>query len=93
MARHRKRVGKHAEQEGTLVDRSRTDAMITEPASVVERVVRMVETGKVPSVESSDVTLDPGTICFHADTPEVIAFLEGCHAALKERGVLIRRQA
>ncbi len=78
-------------QDGTLVDRRRTDAMITEPAPVVERVVGMVETGKVRSVESSDVTLDPGTICFHADTPAVIAFLEGCHAALKERGVSVRR--
>jgi lactam utilization protein B len=53
----------------------------------------MVETGKARSVEGSDVTLDPGTICFHADTPVVIALLEGCHAALEQRGILVSRHA
>ena len=71
---------------------AQTDAMITEPAPVVERVSRMVETGKVRSVEGSDVTLDRGAICFHADTPAVI-FLEGCHAALEQRGMSVSRHA
>jgi len=77
-------------QDGALVDRRRTDAMITEPAPVVERVMKMALEGTVRSVEGGDVKLDPGTICFHADTPAVIAFLEGCHSALNARGLSIK---
>lgn len=74
---------------GALVDRRRPDAMILAPDQVVERVARMATDGVVLSVEGSDVTLDPGTICFHADTPGVIAFLEGARSRLETLGIQV----
>jgi UPF0271 protein len=76
---------------GALVDRRRADAMVLEPQAVADRVVRMATEGVVRSIEGSDVKLEPGTICFHADTPPVLAFLEAARKGLEERGVSIGR--
>ena len=72
---------------GALVDRRRPDAMVVDPAQVVDRVARMATDGVVRSIEGTDVTLDPGTLCFHADTPGVIAFLEGARSRLDALGI------
>ncbi|QAA94650.1 hypothetical protein CKA81_12985 [Pollutimonas thiosulfatoxidans] len=74
---------------GALVDRRRVDAMVTEPESVSERVKQMGVQGTVRSVEGNDVVLQPGTICFHADTPRVLHFLEEAHRKLQEHNVHI----
>lgn len=75
--------------DGALVDRRRTDAMVTDPEAVSERVVRMALEGSVRSVEGNEVLLQPGTICFHADTPQVLGFLEESHRKLEKRGVRV----
>jgi len=72
---------------GALVDRRRADSMVVEPQAVVDRVVRMATEGVVRSVEGKDVALNPGSICFHADTPPAVAFLEGSRDRLGERGI------
>jgi UPF0271 protein len=75
--------------DGALVDRRRIDAMVVEPALVVERVARMATEGVVQSIEGSDVVLAPGTICFHADTPGVIAFLQAARSRLDTLGIRV----
>ena len=72
---------------GELVDRRRSDSMILDPAAVAERVARMAKLGTVATIEGRDIALDPTTICFHADTPNVVAFLEASHAALGRDGI------
>ena len=74
---------------GALVDRRRTDAMVLDPKAVAERVLGMALRGEVTSVEGNPVKLDPGTICFHADTPPVMAFLENARRKLAEQGVSV----
>jgi len=76
--------------DGALVDRRRTDAMVTDPQAVSERVVGMALHGTVRSVEGNDVVLRPGTICFHADTPNVLHFLEEAHRKLNDKGIRVR---
>ena len=78
---------------GMLVDRRRADSMIVDPAAVVERVIRMATEGVVRSVEGKDVALQPSSICFHADTPPAIAFLEGARNQLQALGVQIGQPA
>jgi UPF0271 protein len=74
---------------GALVDRRRADAMVVSPAEVVDRVARMATDGVVQSIEGDEVVLDPGTICFHADTPGVIAFLQGARSRLGALGIQV----
>lgn len=72
---------------GALVDRRRPDAMVVDPALVIARVARMATEGVVQSIEGSEVALAPGTICFHADTPGVTAFLQGARDRLSSLGI------
>lgn len=69
-------------QDGRLVDRRRRDSMVLDPAAVAARVARMIREGVVRSIEGPDVRLDPHTVCFHADTPGVLDFLEQTMARL-----------
>ncbi|MBJ3776029.1 5-oxoprolinase subunit PxpA [Acuticoccus mangrovi] len=78
---------------GALVDRRRTDAMVLAPEAVVDRVTRMAAEGVVRSIEGDDVRLDPGTICFHADTPPVLAFLAGARDGIAALGMTIGARA
>ncbi len=80
-------------ENGSLVDRRRGDAMITDPALVIARVLRMAREGRVDTVEGSDIELNPATICFHADTPAVLEFLEGSIRILKSHNVVVRRDS
>lgn len=76
-------------QDGTLVDRRRADSMIFKPAAVADRVVEMAKDGTVATVEGARISLDPRTICFHADTPGVMDFLVQSHAALNNAGIRV----
>jgi UPF0271 protein len=77
-------------QDGSLVDRHRPDAMILDPRGVAERVVEMATRGTVKTVEGGEISLKPHTICFHADTPGALEFLEQSHAALSKAGVRVK---
>jgi UPF0271 protein len=73
--------------DGQLVDRRRSDSMIFDPTAVAERVVEMAGSGTVNTVEGERITLAPGSICFHADTPNILRFLSESHAKLKKAGI------
>lgn len=57
--------------------------------AVAERVTEMAKSGKVKTIEGDSISLLPKTICFHADTPDVMGFLEKSMAALKKINIQI----
>jgi UPF0271 protein len=79
--------------DGSLVDRRRPDSMVLDAEAVAGRVLEMAAAGTVKTVEGLSISLQPKTICFHADTPNVMGFLDQCHAALRrsEIGVAATR--
>ncbi|HYF40218.1 MAG TPA: 5-oxoprolinase subunit PxpA [Gemmatimonadales bacterium] len=80
-------------QDGSLVDRRRSDAMILDADAVAQRVLRMAQSGTIVTIEGAELSLDPQTICFHSDTPNVFDFLEKSRRALESAGVrLIGRE-
>lgn len=81
--------------DGSLVDRRRRDAMVLDADTVGARVLEMAASGTVATVEGERFVLDPDTICFHADTPDVLGFLAASIAALEHAriGVKGRTQA
>src|SRR6266704_5774532 len=60
---------------GSLVPRSRADALLHDPDEAAARVLRMLREGKVRSIEGDDVDVRAETICVHGDTPGPVAFL------------------
>jgi UPF0271 protein len=75
--------------DGSLVDRRRPDSMILKADAVAERVTEMAKSGTVKTIEGDSISLLPKTICFHADTPDVMGFLEKSLAALQKSEIMI----
>jgi len=75
--------------DGSLVSRSRADALLTDPVEAAKRVLRMLREGKVQSVDGHDVDVRAETICLHGDTPGAVEFARELRSRLEEQGVRI----
>jgi UPF0271 protein len=75
--------------DGWLVPRSRSDALLHDPAEAAKRVLRMLREGKVRSVEGVDVDVRAETICIHGDTPGAVEFARELRSQLEHEGVKI----
>jgi UPF0271 protein len=76
--------------DGSLVPRTRSDALLSDPAEAAKRVLRMLREGKVQSVEGRDVDVQAETICVHGDTPGAVEFARELRSQLEYNGVEIR---
>jgi UPF0271 protein len=77
------------EEDGTLVDRKKPGAMITDEEEAIRRVIRMVKEGKVTAVTGKDIPIRADSICVHGDGPKALVFVEKIRAALKGEGIAI----
>jgi UPF0271 protein len=75
--------------DGSLVPRSRADALLNDPEDAAKRVLRMLREGKVRSVEGDDVDVRVETICLHGDTPGAVEFARELRSRLESQGVRI----
>lgn len=76
--------------DGTLVPRSRADALLKDPEAAGARVLRMLREGRVRSVDGVDVEVRAETICVHGDTPGAVEFARVLRSQLEQEGVSIR---
>ena len=64
------------EEDGTLVDRRKDGAMITDENEAIARVIRMVKEKKVTAVTGKDIPIQADSICVHGDGAKALAFVE-----------------
>ena len=76
--------------DGSLVPRTRPDALLHDPEEAAARVLRMLREGVVRSVDGKDVAVSAETICLHGDTPGAVNFARALRSRLEQEGVLIR---
>jgi UPF0271 protein len=76
--------------DGSLVPRSRADALLHDPNEAAERVLRMIRDHKVRSVDGTDLDVRAETICVHGDTPGAVDFARLLRSQLESHGVTIR---
>jgi UPF0271 protein len=76
--------------DGSLVPRSRPDALLHNPEEAAARVVRMLREGKVRSVDGVEVDVRAETVCLHGDTPGAVDFARALKSRLEKEGVTIR---
>jgi 5-oxoprolinase (ATP-hydrolysing) subunit A len=76
--------------QATLVPRSQPGALLHDPAEVARRMVRMLTTGRLPSVDGTEVAVSARSICVHGDSPGAVAMAVAVRKALAEAGVEIR---
>jgi len=76
--------------DGSLVPRTRPDALLHDPEEAAVRVLRMLREGVVRSVEGKDVEVQAETICVHGDTPGAVEFARSLRTSLEKNGVSIQ---
>ena len=75
--------------DGSLTPRSELGAMIADVKGSIAQVKRMVEEGKVRSVDGTDVAVRADTLCIHGDEPNAVEFARSIRRALTEAGVQV----
>ncbi len=75
------------EEDGTLVNRRKPGAMITDEDEAIRRVIRMVKEGVVTAVTGKDIAIKADSVCVHGDGAKALAFVQGLRAALTAEGV------
>src|SRR5437868_12222982 len=75
--------------DGSLVPRSRPDALLHDPIEAAERAVRMLREGVVRAIDGSEVPIESDTICVHGDTPEAVEFVRELRQRLELERVRI----
>ncbi|MGI9115407.1 MAG: LamB/YcsF family protein [Chthoniobacterales bacterium] len=75
--------------DGSLVSRTRPDALLRDPDAAAERVIRMLREKKVRAINGTDVPISADTVCVHGDTPGAVDFARQLRNRLEADGSLI----
>ena len=76
--------------DGSLVPRSRPDALVSDPDEGVRRVLRMVREGVVADVDGEDIPIRADTVCIHGDGPNAAPLARALRAGLTAAGVTVK---
>ena len=101
LLRHAERAGLQAVAEGfadraytpggQLVPRSDPAALVTDPAAVVERSLRMATAAEVVAVDGSILPMAVASLRVHGDTPGAVDLARRVRQALGDAGVDVHR--
>ena len=75
--------------DGSLTPRTQPDAMIQDSALALAQVRRMINEGKVKSINGPDIAVKADTLCIHGDEPNAVEFAMRIRAALDADGVRV----
>lgn len=76
--------------DGSLVPRSRNDAMVENDEQAIQQVLQMVLTGTVRTVEGKDIVVKADSICLHGDGTHAVLFAQKIRRVLEENGIEIK---
>ena len=73
--------------DGRLVPRSQSDAVITDPKLIAQRVVQMVKKRTITTTDGSEIKIDPDTVCVHGDNQQALAIVKQLRQTLTQAGI------
>ena len=76
--------------QGTLVRRNQPGALLTDPATVAARMVRLVTDGVITAVDGQDVPVVAESLCVHGDSPGAVEMAVAVRQALVDSGATVR---
>lgn len=77
------------EEDGSLVARTKDDAMIVNEDEAITRVIGMVKHGKVKALTGKEIEIQADSVCVHGDGVKALEFVKKIRAALISEGVKI----
>jgi UPF0271 protein len=79
------------QKDGTLTPRSNQGALIQNQDEAVYQVIHMVKEKKVRSLQGSDVSINPETICIHGDGENALDFAKHLSINLINNGIALTK--
>jgi len=76
--------------DGSLVNRKLSGAVIHDPVVAVERAVKMAKEGKVISINGKEISIQADSICVHGDNEQAIELVSKIRKALEGAGIEVR---
>jgi UPF0271 protein len=73
--------------EGTLVPRSLPGSVIHDRDAAIGRVVGMVKSGTVASINGKEIGIRADSICVHGDNPNAVEFVRSVRDELTKNGI------
>jgi UPF0271 protein len=77
-------------RDGSLVPRTHPRALMTDPAEGAAQALQIARTGRVTTVDGTELALEVDTICCHGDTPGALAIVRAVRERLDKAGVAVR---
>lgn len=76
--------------KGELVSRREKGSVLHDPEQVAERMLQLVRTGSVTSIDGVETKVDAQSICVHGDSPDAVAIAKAVRQKLEDAGLAIR---
>ncbi len=77
------------EADGSLVARSKEGAMIHDEKEAIERMIKLVSTGKITAITGEELSIKCDSICVHGDNAKAVQFTTQIKDRLTEAGIKI----
>lgn len=77
------------EDDGTLVARTKPNAMIEDENEAIERVVEMIKKHRVKSVNGKEIEIHPDSVCVHGDGEKALVFIRNIRASFEKESIMI----
>ncbi|MFH0788963.1 MAG: 5-oxoprolinase subunit PxpA [Pseudomonadota bacterium] len=74
-------------KDGRLAPRTMAGAVIHDPELVKKRIIKLIATGMMTSIEGKEIGLKADTLCIHGDTPGAWKVARVIHKELKKSGI------
>ncbi|TDM10499.1 LamB/YcsF family protein [Macrococcus lamae] len=75
------------EQDGTLVSRRDSDALIHDPKIAVENILRMLVDQQLKTKDGTLIPIQADSICVHGDGKEALDFVKSIRHELQQQGI------
>ncbi|MDT8717386.1 LamB/YcsF family protein [Clostridium sp. 19966] len=76
-------------EDGTLVDRKKEGAVITDEEEAIKRVVGMIKENKVKTISGKDIEIKADSICVHGDGVKALEFVKKIRQTLEKESIEI----
>ena len=78
------------EEDGTLVNRRKEGAVITDENEALARVVRMIKENKLTAITGKDISIKADSVCVHGDGVKALEFVKKIREKLTDEQIAIK---
>jgi UPF0271 protein len=78
------------QEDGTLTERSSSDAMIEDEEKSMRQVLQMIQNGTVNTTSGKSIRITAETVCIHSDGKNALSFAKRIHETLNQKAIEIK---